>query len=346
MQPSQNKKPKLPIRTQKQLAELAGVSLTTVYNCLYRKNLVNEKTRKQILGLMQEYDYQPDDVARSMVLGKTHVLGIIIPRLEITYYARLASFIERFSKAKGYRCIICQHLDDPLEEETEVTMMRQRRVDGIFIRNCGKESDTALFKKLDTAQMPFVLLDSRTEGFDRYFVGIDDRANAREAVGHLIKQGHRRIAHLAWSRTGSYKDGPRFLGYADALKDHGIEIDSSLIETCQTEYSSGRLEILNILHRTSGHPPTAVFAFNDYAAIGALTGLREAGVKVPDQISVFVLNGYIDETLLPTAINRVTQTVEEMARLAVDMLVGQMEDKPWTQGPILVQGHFYPEPNP
>ena len=331
------------VATQLDLARAAGVSLTTVYNALHRRWLVADETYEKIATLIREHDYTPDGVARSMVRQKTDVLGIIVPVLEVAYYAKLVSAIERSANAAGYHCLVCQHLDDPMKEEQQVSMMRQRRVDGLLIRNCGRSMDAGLFQRLAASNMPLVLLGGRQEGLDHLFVGADDRRDACAAVEWLIGKGHRRMAHIAWYRNlGEYQQGPRYRGYCDALTRHGIEFDPALVEVAQTEYQSGRLEILNILRRTAADPPTAVFAVNDHTAMGVIAGLREAGLSVPSQMAVVGFGGYLDQALLPMTLATVAEPIEEIGRCAYQMLMAQIERKSWAQGPILIPGQFRP----
>lgn len=328
--------------TQRDLARAAGVSLTTVYNALHRPHMVRQRTIAKIHRLIETNDYVPNEVARNMVRRKTDVLGIIVPVLEVLYYAKLVSAIERAANAAGYNCIICQHCDDPLKEEREVQMMRQRRVDGILLHNCGQATDTGALQRLAANGVPFVLVGGRADGLDEHFVGGDDRAMAARAVEWLIEQGHRRIAHLAWYRTGEYHMGPRYLGYADALERHGLPVDPDLVEMCQSEYRGGRLELLNILRRTEADRPTAVFTSNDQSALGALAGLWEAGLRVPEDVSVVSYGGYLDEALMPLTLAAVVEPVEEIAWRACEMLLGRIEKRPVGGGPILVPGKFRP----
>lgn len=332
-----------PIVTQRDLALAAGVSSTTIYNALHRPHMVRKCTLDKINGLIQKHDYMPNDVARSMVRQKTDVLGIVVPLLEVMYYAKLVSAIERAANVAGYNCMVCQHSDDPQKEEREVMMLRQRKVDGIFIHNCGQATDTRAMRRLVVSGVPFVLIGGRAEGLDDYFVGGDDRRMSAQAVEWLIANGHRRIATITWYRTpGDYHEGPRYLGYADALKRNGIGLDPALIEMCQTEYRSGRLEMLNILRRTAANRPTSVFCVNDHTAIGALAGLREAGLRVPEDVTVLSYGGCLDESLLQLNLPTVVEPLDEIARCACEMLLGQIEHKPHAKGPILIPGQFRP----
>lgn len=329
--------------TQHDLARAAGVSYTTIYNALHRPDMVRKSTLDKINALIREHDYMPNDVARSMVRKKTDVLGIVVPVLEVPYYAKLVSALDRAANAAGYNCMICQHSDDPLKEEREVIMMRQRKVDGIFIHNCGQATDNRAMQRLKASGVPFVLVGGRAQGLDDHFVGGDDQRMSREAVGWLIAQGHRRIAALMWYRTpGDYHVSPRYLGYVDALNRHGIKQDPALVEMCQMEYRSGRLEMLNILRRTGSDRPTAVFAFNDSTALGALIGLHEAGLRVPEEITVLSYGGCLDESLLHVRLPTIVEPLDEIAQRACEILLGQIEHKPHPKGPILVPGKFRP----
>lgn len=329
-----------PIRTQKQLAELAGVSLNTINNAINRPELVHEFTRQRIFQLMEEHDYHPDGVARSMVRGRTDVLGIVVPTLEVGYYAKLVSAVERSANERGYHCLISQHLDDPAKEEREVTMMRRHRVDGMIIRNCGRAGDNAFIQRLCDAGMPFVLIDGRTDGFDTYFVGGDDRADADRLVSHLIDQGHRRIAHLAWTREEHLDDSPRYQGYCDAIRRHNFPIDERLICLCSSEYAGGADEMRTILVHCNDDPPTAVFAINDHTALGALAELRRIGRRVPEEIVVASFGGYLDPRMLPAALTIIEQAIDRVASVACERLIAQINRSPVAPGPIRIAGEI------
>lgn len=324
------------IKTQKQLAELAGLSDVTIYNALYRKHLVKQATLDKIYALMKAHDYHPDGVARAMVRGKTNIIGIILPNFEVAYYAKLASAIERFFNGNNYHCIICQHHDDPAGESREIDMMREFRVDGIILRNCGLDTDDEQVRRLSKAGIPFVLLDGRTKGFDKYYIGSDDRSGAANAIELFISNGHRRIAYVGYHRSGNYRHSDRYRGYADALRKHGLELDPKLTEPCKTEYGSGKEEILEILRRCGNHPPTAVFGFNDSTALGMIAGLNAAGRDCGKDVAVIGCGGYLDHGLFPFTLSTVVQDIDELANQAAGYLLAQINGQSHQGGPILV----------
>ena len=186
--------------TQRQLAELAGVSMTTIYNCLHAKELVNKETLKHVFSIIKEYDYHPNSIAQAMVWGKSKMIGIIIPRLDVDYYANIVSEFERLLYMNGYNSIICQHLDDTVKEEREIRFMREKRVDGIIVRSCGSRTNVSMYQRIAEMELPFVLLDRSYDGLDDYYVGADDCRAFKDLTEYLIEKGHRRIGYIGWER--------------------------------------------------------------------------------------------------------------------------------------------------
>lgn len=326
------------VRTQKQLAELAGVSYVTIFNALHQPHKVKQATRERIFQLMAEHDYHPDGVARAMVNGKTNVIGLIVPELEVAYYAKFVSDVERAANMAGYHCLICQHHDIPFKEAQEIQMLREHRVDGIILRNCGTATDTDSVRRLARAGVPFVLWDGLTEGFAERYVGGDDRRDAAAAVTSLLQAGCRRVAFVGFHRNGNFRHSDRYDGYVEALQAAGLTPDPELAETCQTEYTSGRLEVLNILRRNGSCPPDGIFASNDHTALGVLAGLQEAGVRVPQDVAVMGFGGYLDQALLPLTLSTVVQDVEGMALRATCLLLAEIDGKPTEKGPHRIKG--------
>lgn len=323
--------------TQKDLAKLAGVGLTTVYNALYNKDLVHPDTRERINQLMREYDYQPNGIARAMVRGKTQVIGILVPRIDVLYYSEIVSACERALKIGGYTSIICQHMDDTLEEEREVGMLRERRVDGMIVRVAGRREDGKLYDRLMKSGVPFVLIDRGVEGLESHFVGTDGCANSREITEFLIKKGHRRIAAAVWTEyRGSL--GDKFFGYKAALEKHGIEFDERLVMLLNSEYYGGREETIEMMRRVGNDKPTAILSLNDTSVVGVVQALTELGMVIPDDVAVANIGGYAERTLGALSRFKLTSSVadcEVIGREAARMLISQIDGKDWRKGPIM-----------
>ena len=323
--------------TQKDLAKLAGVSLTTVYNTLHAQALVQPETRERIHRLMAEYDYQPNGIARAMVRGKTQVLGILIPRIDVRYYSEIVAAIEQSVNNSGYNCIICQHLDDLVKEEREVRMMRERRVDGVIIRASGRRENADLYRQLERTGVPFVLVDRMIPGLEGHFVGADGFADSYEITKYLIRKGHKRIGVMAWAES-SQGLGVKYEGYKRALLDHNINFDENLTMACSAEYFAGREETLEMLQRAGSDKPTAILSLNDTSVIGVIQALTELGMSIPDDVAVANIGGHIADSLGSLSRLRLTcsvQPCETIGREAARMLNLQIDGGDWRRGPVL-----------
>jgi LacI family transcriptional regulator len=346
--PSRLIKPVKPVRvnggpiTQKDLARLAGVSLTTVYNTLHAKDLVQPETRERIHRLMEEYDYQPNGIARAMVKGKTEVIGILVPRIDIRYYSEIVAAIENSVNNSGYNCFICQHLDDMVKEEREIRMMRERRVDGMIIRASGRRENAESYHQLKRTGIPFVLIDRTISGLEENFVGSDGLADSREITEYLIRKGHRRIAVAVWPES-SQGMGVKYEGYRQALDRHGIALDERLTLICSAEYYAGRDETLEMMRRVGGDKPTAILSLNDTSVIGVIQALMELGMSIPDDVAVANIGGHIADSLGALSRLRLTcsvQPCQTIGREAARMLSSQIEDGNGRRGPVLCPAHI------
>jgi LacI family transcriptional regulator len=286
---------------------------------------------------MEEYDYQPNGIARAMVRGKTEVLGILVPRIEVRYYSEIVAAIEKSVNHSGYNCIICQHLDDVLKEDREIRMMRERRVDGMIVRASGRREQAGMYRQLGRAGIPFVLIDRMIPELEDHFVGSDGLNDSFEITEYLIRKGHKRIAVAIWPES-SQKLGVKYDGYRKALERHGIEFDERLVMMCSTEYFAGREETLDMMRRVGLDKPTAILSINDTLILGVIQGLTDLGMSIPDDVAVANIGGHIDDSLGALLRLRLTcsvQPCETIGREAARMLTSQIEGNNWRRGPVL-----------
>ena len=320
------------VRTQRDVARLAGVSLTTVYNAVARPQIVRERTRRKIFQIMEDFDYTPNAIARAMVKGSTKVLGIVVPRLDVSFWAMLVSSIERAADMAGYSCLICQHGDDYRKEDKDMSLLRQQQVDGLIVRpSDSRNEDAAAYERLRAAGTKFVILDKPMPGFEDCFVGSEDTSVSEEVVDYLISKGHRRIACIG-HRSRSDWIGPRRQGYVNSLRKGGIEHDDRLVSDAPL-YSGGRQEFHEMCRRLGDDRPTAVYALNDSTAMGVMKAAMELGLRVPDDLAVVGFGGYLDTTLFPVSLTRVHQPLDQMGYWAIKMLIEQLQEHKAPGGP-------------
>jgi len=281
-----NGEKELPRITQRIIAKKAGVSVNTVSRALNDKPDINPMTKKKIIEIAKESGYVPNLLAKSLKLGESKTIGVIVSNLFNPFFSSVTYGIDEKVRKKGYSIIICNSDSNYQREEEAIATLIKKRVDGILITPIRKSSLDASF--LQKAKIPCVLMMShfKVEGFD--YVGFDDKMGAFLATEHLINKGHRRILYLGGPPHFSLAQD-RLFGYEKALTTYGIKTDQSLIKAVTPKLEEGYRAVKEILSTRFNF--TAIFAFNDYLALGAMKAIFERGLKIPDDIA---LVGYDD----------------------------------------------------
>jgi DNA-binding LacI/PurR family transcriptional regulator len=329
--------------SQKQIAHLCNVSIVTIYNALHRPELVKPETRKNIYEIMKQYDYLPNALARSMVRRKSNTVGILVPFFEARYFAKLISIMENVFSDSGYRVLISQHCDNTAKETREIELFREYQTDGLILCNCTFNSDPTQFARLKKAGYNFVLVDGFMPGYESHFIGEDDRLGSRKLVEKLIASGRRKIVYLGFHRTGDFRNSNRYLGYCDALKNCGIELNPTLTAACNDEYNGGAEEILALLAKHSVDKIDAVCCVNDSVALNVVLALKHIGIIPQTKILVAGYSGYglQNEDLFGFSLVTVKTPLEELGKRAAEKLIRMIEHPEIEQKQELCFGKLY-----
>jgi LacI family transcriptional regulator len=319
--------------TLKELGRLAGVHPSTVARVLNDdpRQRVSDEVRQRILALAHDYGYQPNHVARSLRTKRSYVVGTIIPDIANPFFAMIFRGIEDALAERDYSVILANTDDAATREAYSIAMLRGRQVDGLILATA-RRTDTAI-QALASAGFPFVLVNRHTEPISPNAVVPDDRAGACAAVEHLIALGHRRIAHIAGAdaiSTGHW----RRRGYRDALQRHGLPFDASLLVQGSYREAGGYDAIRQLL--ALPEPPTAVFAVNDLAARGAIRAAREAGLRVPDDLSVVGFNDLPTSVRIAPRLTTIHLPLYTMGVAAAQRLLVQMLDQERPASPVTI----------
>ena len=268
----------------KDIAQDLGLSVVTISKALRNHPDIAEETRKRVLRRVRELDYQPNMMARSLVTGRSYLVGLVVPGLMHPFFAEIARSLSSVIGNYGYSLILSSSEEDPALEAREMQQLTARRLDALVIASSG--TDRAAFDRLESHNVPYVLVDREIPGLAANFVGVDDSAVGRIATQHLIDGNRRRIAHI---RGRANSTGMRrFEGYRQALVDSGlIYSDELVVARSNVDIDSVRMgaEAMRILLKRKPRPD-AVFAYNDPLAIGAIDAILEAGLRIPRDIAV------------------------------------------------------------
>jgi DNA-binding LacI/PurR family transcriptional regulator len=312
----------------KDVAERAGVSVKTVSNVVNGYAHVRPETRERVERAIAELNYRPNLSARSLRTGRTGVIALAVPELDIPYFAELARHIVHAAAEHRWTVLVDQTGGDPEQERLVAAGIRDHLIDGLILSPLAL---TAADLATRTDGTPLVLLGERLHHGPADHVMIDNVVAAREATAHLLALGRRRIAAIGAQQTPRAASARlRLAGYFEALHDAGLPRDDTLVAPApEWHRADGYAAMWRLLD--ADPPPDAVFCFNDTLALGALRALHERGLRVPDDVAVTGFDDIEDGRFATPTLTTVAPDKEEIARQAVTLLaerIGGARDAP------------------
>lgn len=314
-----------PTTTMKRIARELGVSITTVSKVLNNREDIGHATRARVLAKVAELGYQPNAVARSLTLRRTHTLGVVIPELMHSFFVEIVAGLETIASARGYGLLLCSSNGDPAKERAEIDMLRQRQVDGIILAAVNASGNTDLLKRLGSLGIGLVMIDRDDHSAvkcDRVIT--DDVKVGWLATTHLIEQGRTAIAHIMGASMTHAKR--RAEGYRAALKEHGVRAHPEWIVRGGFKDADGYGAMKKLL--ALNPRVDAVFAANDPSAIGAMKAIWEAGLRVPEDVAVVGAGDIALGDLLRVSLTTVSWSRDEQGKQAGQLLLDRIGPKP------------------
>jgi LacI family transcriptional regulator len=308
--------------TLNDIAEMSGVSKSTVSRVINGNPHVNELTRKKVLDIIQKIGFQPNLAARGLVVGRTHVLGLVIPTgltaiFSDPYFPLVIQGVASACNALGYTVMLW--LAEPeYERKTIGQVLYSGFIDGVIVSSM--LMDDPLIERLSESQRAFITIGRHPTNDQINFVDVDNRAGAYQGVNYILHTGRRRVAMINGPHnTIACRD--RFQGYRDALHERGLQLHPELVVEGNFSDTSGYLAMKRLLP----HRPDAVFAASDAMAFAAMRAIQESGLCIPEDIAVV---GFDD---IPTAANSkpplttVRQPIQRSGSIAAEMLIERIE---------------------
>lgn len=305
----------------KDVAERAGVSVKTVSNVVNGYQHVRPATRARVEQAIAELNYRPNLSARNLRKGRTGMIALAVPELDIPYFAELARHVVDAAAEQGWTVLIDQTGGTREQERVVASGLGGHLIDGLIISPLAlTAADLA-----DLDGIPMVLLGERVDHGPADHVVVDNVAAAREITAHLIGLGRRRIAAIGSQRTAEGASARlRLAGYRAALADAGIRYDERLVAPAPVWHrADGAAAVRGLL--AAGVRPDAVFCFNDTLALGALRALHEEGLRVPVDVAVAGFDDIEDGRFSIPTLSTIAPDKERIGRLAVELLVGRIE---------------------
>jgi LacI family transcriptional regulator len=317
--------------TMKDVAEIAGISLTAVSMALRDHPRISRETRKQVLRIAKKLNYRPNFIARSLVMKRTHTIGLIITTVVNPFYAELAKAIEDKAKTLGYNVILCNTDHDLKLEKSYINILLRKGVDGIVLSSV--KSDDPNIRPLVKERFPFVLVNrrimNRVVGKKVDTIVADNASGGYTAMEHLYQLGHRRIGIIAGSLDSS-NAVETTRGVTKFLVDCGLGIDRELIVECNYSDELAYHAAKRLLSIEA--PPTAFFAESDYMALGVREAILDSGLKIPEDIGLVGFGNIAVSGLKGIDMTTISLKQHEMGSLAVEILDEKIEKGPALMG--------------
>lgn len=302
--------------TIKDLAKILGISVSTVSRALKDHPDISPETKKEVRELAKRLNYSPNVIALSLRNRKSFLIGILIPEIVHHFFSCVVSGVEQIANPNGYNVVIMQSNESYEREVLICQSALNARVDGLLVSMSKTTYDYRHFRELQQSGMPMVFFDRICGAVDTDRVVIDDFQGAYSAVEHLISVGCRRIVHLSAPQHLQIAQ-KRQMGYLQALKDHHVPVDESLIIACDNQQDA---KIIGRQLMEMENPPDGIFAVNDLTAAGAMYAIKHAGFRVPEDVAVCGFTDGLISTLTDPTLTTVGQHGEEMGRVAAEML--------------------------
>ena len=295
----------------------------TVSRALNDHPSISEKRKKIIREAARRLNYKRNRIASSLRSGQSGLIGVIIPSAEINFFGSVVHGIESVANENGYNIVMYQSNESSEHEAKGIEAFLSARVDGILVSIAKDTTDYSHFLNAKSSNVPIVFFDRTNIHLGIHSVVVDDFKGAFIATKHLIDQGYKRIAHISGpSHLKIFRD--RLNGYMEALRENNMKIDKDLIYTGDVSIEAGRKGIQHFFKLKD--PPDALFAVEDFTALGAIKELKQHKVKIPKDFGVigFANEGF-GEHITPT-LSTIDQQTVQMGKESFKLLLQMMNN--------------------
>jgi LacI family transcriptional regulator len=314
--------------TIKDVARRANVSIATVSHVLNNTRFVSDELTARVNEAVRELGYYPNRLVGSMRTGKTYTVGLVLPSIANETFGHLAETIQRLLFKFGYNLIICSTAYDLEIEREAFNTLLMKKADAILAVPTCREPDK--LREISGMGIPVVVIDRVIPGLSVDTVRVDNLRGTHDAIAHLLDLGHRRIGYLDRKVDQSHSVEQK-LGYKRALEERGLPFEqTNMVRADGYDYHAGISAAKALLRRNPGL--TAVFAYYDIIALGAIRGILDLGYRIPEDFSVVGYDGMPFTNASWPRLTTVEFPVHRVAKNACDLLMRRLEHPAGREG--------------
>ena len=301
---------------------ISKATISIVLNGRGDEKRVSKETQERIIQFAKENNYKANHLARGLSLGKSDTIGLVVPNIGDTYYARIARRVERKARKSGYNVVFSSTGEDGGRESELIQGMLNRGVDGLIIAS--SEKNKSEIEHLKNSNYPFVLIERWYPGLETNFVGEDNKGGVVSAVMQLLKTGRRRIGFVTL-KPELEAIQKRLEGYTETMSKNSLPVQDGFIQELEYEYTEEEMyDIIHEMINLEGGIDGLVFSTHFLAGSG-MRALRKLNVKVPEDVALISFGQMNAFDLVEPPITSVIQPIEELGDKAVEMLMDNLE---------------------
>jgi LacI family transcriptional regulator len=312
--------------TIQDVANKANVSITTVSHVINGTRYVSDGLKERVYSAMDELHFRPNGLARSLRMGKTKTIGLIIPDNSNSFFAEMSRHIEDFGFQRGYSVILCNTDENPEKELAYIDVLMNKQVDGIIFIATGNSTENV--ERLKNLRIPIVFADREYPSSAADVVMVDNQYGGRLAAQYLLELGHTRFACIGGDQD-LLASQLRLQGFMDVIQDKGLSVGPEWVFSGDFHFQAGLQCMDDLLAQWGTTPvderPTAVFICNDMMALGAIRSIRKHGLSIPRDLSIIGFDNIRLAEWLSPSLTTVAQPIADLAQSAVDALLGRIE---------------------
>jgi len=303
--------------TLKDIAKMVGVAESTVSRAINNKAGVGEDTRKEILRIVEKYNYKPNQMARGLAKQETRILALIVSDLSIQSHLQIINKVEEIANNEGYQVILCNTRNSSAREKDYLNLLERNQVDGGIIVG-SKLTDENIINTSLRGDNILVLINRLTEELLIPTVLIDKVEGAYLAVKHLLEQGLQRIA-IVMGDYDSYEESEKLAGYKNALNDYGLEYDESYVIAASGKKSDGHNAFMRAIDLPQ--PPRSFFVTNELMTAGLIESIKMGGYLIPEDFAIVCYGESILTSVIEPSLTVVAEPLDKMGEIAAEYLI-------------------------
>lgn len=304
------------------VAKKADVSTATVSYVLNNTRVVKEETRKKVLKAIEELNYSPNILAKSLKENKSNVIGLLIPDISNYFFTEIAKSIEKTLQKYGYNLILCNTNEDPNLEEAQIKHLQSMMVSGLIIASSDKDRDYT--KYFRGSSYPLVFIDRKVSNVQGDSVIVNGYSAVLNAINLLINKGHRKIGFIGGEPNLSTTT-ERLRGYKDSLKANNIPYAEKIVALAESNVKNGYNLCKTVL--TNDNSITALFVASSMMSIGTMQYLVEADITIPDKIALIAYDDYVWALIANPPLTTIKQPTQEIGEMAAKLVIERIKNK-------------------